>query len=210
MRGVDPVEHFRGADVEIAQRRPGSADEQKEYREGDPGDEGDDQASTEPQPEAPIVFVHGGAGSGVQYSSVARRFVSNGYPADRIRTYEYDSSSAAAIAGSVSKRACTSVTTTWWRVDSSGIWSLATVVALEYHDNRAVQIAAYSIASLVSMSWNFGWAFSPTISGWLQVHYGFGPPFIGTITLYTVSVVMYWAFFWRRSEKTIRAAATTD
>lgn len=35
---------------------------------------------------------------------------------------------------------------------SSGIWSLATVVALEYHDNRAVQITAYSIASLVSIS----------------------------------------------------------
>ena len=46
----------------------------------------------------PIVFVHGGAGSGVQYSSVARRFVSNGYPADRIRTFEYDSSDGAAVA----------------------------------------------------------------------------------------------------------------
>jgi Lipase C-terminal domain/Lipase (class 2) len=46
----------------------------------------------------PIVFVHGAAGSGAQYGSVAKRFVSNGYPADRIRTYEYDSSSAAAIA----------------------------------------------------------------------------------------------------------------
>lgn len=47
----------------------------------------------------PIVFVHGGAGSGAQYGSVARRFVSNGFPADRIRTFEYDSSSAAAVAG---------------------------------------------------------------------------------------------------------------
>ncbi len=46
----------------------------------------------------PIVFVHGGAGSGAQYASVAKRFESNGFPADRIRTYEYDSSSAAAIA----------------------------------------------------------------------------------------------------------------
>lgn len=36
----------------------------------------------------PIVFVHGSAGSGAQYASVARRFVSNGYPADRIRTFE--------------------------------------------------------------------------------------------------------------------------
>lgn len=40
----------------------------------------------------PIVFVHGFAGSATQYASVAKRFVSNGYPADRIRTFEYDSS----------------------------------------------------------------------------------------------------------------------
>jgi MFS family permease len=57
--------------------------------------------------------------------------------------------------------------------------------------------ARATVASLNSMSWNFGWAFSPMISGWLQVRYGFGPPFIGTIILYVVSVVMYWAFFWR-------------
>ena len=46
----------------------------------------------------PIVFVHGGAGSGAQYGSVAKRMAGNGYPADRIRTYEYDSSSPDAIA----------------------------------------------------------------------------------------------------------------
>jgi pimeloyl-ACP methyl ester carboxylesterase len=46
----------------------------------------------------PIVFVHGGAGSGAQYESVARRFVSNGYPAERIAVYEYNSGSPAAIA----------------------------------------------------------------------------------------------------------------
>ena len=57
--------------------------------------------------------------------------------------------------------------------------------------------ARATVASLTSMAWNFGWAFSPTISGLLQVRYGFGPPFIGTITLYTISVFMYWTFFWR-------------
>ena len=57
--------------------------------------------------------------------------------------------------------------------------------------------ARATVASLVSMSWNFGWAFSPSISGWLQVRYGFGPPFMGTIILYAVSVFLYWAFFWR-------------
>jgi MFS family permease len=67
-----------------------------------------------------------------------------------------------------------------------------------------------TVASLTSMSWNFGWAFSPTVSGWLQVRYGFGPPFIGTIILYTISVIMYWAFFWRRGENVIPLPATTD
>ncbi len=67
-----------------------------------------------------------------------------------------------------------------------------------------------TVASLTSMSWNFGWAFSPTVSGWLQVRYGFGPPFIGTIILYTISVIMYWAFFWRRGEGVVPATAKAD
>jgi len=70
--------------------------------------------------------------------------------------------------------------------------------------------ARATVASLTSMAWNFGWAFSPTISGWLQVHYGFGPPFIGTITLYTISVLMYWAFFWRRQIAPVPSTAPTD
>ena len=70
--------------------------------------------------------------------------------------------------------------------------------------------ARATVASLTSMAWNFGWAFSPTISGWLQVKYGFGPPFIGTITLYTISVIMYWAFFWRGKVSPIPASAPTD
>jgi MFS family permease len=56
------------------------------------------------------------------------------------------------------------------------------------------------VASLVSMSWSFGWAISPTISGILQVRYGFGPPFLGTIILYAISVFLYWFFWWRKSE----------
>jgi MFS family permease len=57
-----------------------------------------------------------------------------------------------------------------------------------------------TVASLTSMAWSFGWAFSPMISGELQVSYGFGPPFIGTITLYIIAITMYWAFFWRRQD----------
>ncbi len=57
------------------------------------GDGGGDESAP-----LPIVFVHGSAGSAAQYASVAKRFVSNGFPADRIRAYEYDSSSPAAVA----------------------------------------------------------------------------------------------------------------
>ncbi len=66
--------------------------------------------------------------------------------------------------------------------------------------------ARATVASLVSMAWNFGWAFSPTISGWLQVRYGFAPPFLGTIILYSLSITLYWAFFWRESRQ-VRAQA---
>ncbi len=57
------------------------------------------------------------------------------------------------------------------------------------------------VASLTSMAWNFGWAISPSISGMLQVRYGFGPPFLCTIILYIIAVVMYWFFWLRKSEQ---------
>jgi len=59
--------------------------------------------------------------------------------------------------------------------------------------------ARATVASLVSMSWNFGWVFSPMISGWVQVKFGFGPVFLGTILLYSLAILMTWAFFWRKS-----------
>ena len=60
--------------------------------------------------------------------------------------------------------------------------------------------ARATVASLVSMSSNFGWAFSPTISGWIQVNYGFGPAFGATIVLYMLSIYLYWAFFWKKTK----------
>jgi MFS family permease len=56
--------------------------------------------------------------------------------------------------------------------------------------------ARSTVASLVSMANNFGWAFFPSVSGWLQVNYGFGPVFACVIVLYSISVFMYWKFFW--------------
>ena len=54
------------------------------------------------------------------------------------------------------------------------------------------------VASLNSMVQSFGRAFSPTISGWMQVSYGFDPPFIGTIIMYTISIAMYYSFFMKK------------
>lgn len=65
---------------------------------------------------------------------------------------------------------------------------------------RVDQNARATVASLVSMASNFGWALSPTVSGIIQVKYGFGPAFMGTIALYVLSVYFYWAFFWKAPE----------
>jgi MFS family permease len=70
--------------------------------------------------------------------------------------------------------------------------------------------ARATVASLVSMSWNFGWAFSPMISGWMQVNYGFGMPFLGTIILYSISVFLYWYFFWYQKPRGLLAPVPGD
>jgi MFS family permease len=63
------------------------------------------------------------------------------------------------------------------------------------------------VASLNSMVHSFGRAFSPVISGMLQVSYGFSPSFLGTITLYVIAIAMYYLFFMHgRKQK----AAQTD
>jgi MFS family permease len=69
------------------------------------------------------------------------------------------------------------------------------------------QDARATVASLTSMAWNFGWVFSPTISGFLQVNYGFGPAFLGTILTYILAIIMYWVFFWRGQPKTNKKIA---
>ena len=67
--------------------------------------------------------------------------------------------------------------------------------------------ARSTVASLVSMSWNFGWAFSPMVSGWFQVNYGFGPSYIGTILLYSISVYLYYVYFWRTPAENVKKEA---
>lgn len=70
--------------------------------------------------------------------------------------------------------------------------------------------ARATVASLVSMAHSFGWAFSPSISGWLQVNYGFGPVFAGVLILYAISVYMYWKYFWNSGQEMATVPATTD
>jgi hypothetical protein len=45
----------------------------------------------------PVVFVHGFAGSGAQFTTQAQRLASNGYPAELIEAHEYDSTSIGTI-----------------------------------------------------------------------------------------------------------------
>ncbi len=79
-----------------------------------------------------------------------------------------------------------------------GLMNMSTPVYQAFVMEQVDPSARATVASLTSMAWSFGWAFSPTVSGALQVRYGFGPPFIGTITLYIVAISMYWFFFWRK------------
>ena len=56
------------------------------------------------------------------------------------------------------------------------------------------------IASLSSMAGNFGWAFSPTISGLLQVRSGFKWPFTITLISYVIAISMYYVWFLRKRQ----------
>ncbi len=67
--------------------------------------------------------------------------------------------------------------------------------------------ARATVASLVSMANTFGWAFSPMISGWIQVNYGFRPAFAITLIIYAISIFLYWRFFLRGEPKPHALAA---
>src|SRR5450759_361222 len=67
-----------------------------------------------------------------------------------------------------------------------------------------------TVASLVNMSNNFGRAFSPTVSGWMQVNYGFGPVYAGVLAMYSIAVYLYWKFFWRNNTGAAPLAAPAD
>jgi pimeloyl-ACP methyl ester carboxylesterase len=97
----------------------------------------------------PMIFVHGGSGSGAQFESQAMRFTSNGYPHRHIAVLEYDSSSIGSILPAVHARldaliAQLKAETRREQVDLLG-HSLGTFVAQSYLATpaRAANVAHY-------------------------------------------------------------------
>jgi len=60
------------------------------------------------------------------------------------------------------------------------------------------------------MAGNFGRAFSPAVSGWMQVAYGFGPVYIGVIATYSIAILLYWKFFWKTGPARVVVPVVTD
>lgn len=79
----------------------------------------------------------------------------------------------------------------------AGLMNMSGPVYQTFIMEQADPKARATVASLTSMSSSFGWALSPTISGYIQENSGFGPVFILTIILYSISIYLYWAYFWR-------------
>jgi MFS family permease len=52
-----------------------------------------------------------------------------------------------------------------------------------------------TLNSMLSLSWQTGWALMPVVSGFIQENFGFTPIFITTCILYGVSTIMIWTFF---------------
>ncbi len=52
--------------------------------------------------------------------------------------------------------------------------------------------------SLTSVSWSLGWAASAAVSGWIQIHLGFGPVIVAAIVAYGASGLAIW---WLRIER---------
>ncbi|HEY5269053.1 MAG TPA: MFS transporter [Anaerolineales bacterium] len=90
------------------------------------------------------------------------------------------------------------------------LMNMSTPVYQTFVMERVEQGARATVASLVNMANNFGRAFSPSISGWMQVNYGFGPVYAGVLILYTISVYLYWKFFWSAKTAMVPIPAPAD
>jgi MFS family permease len=96
----------------------------------------------------------------------------------------------------------------------AGLMNMSGPVYQTFVMEQADPNARATVASLTSMSSSFGWAISPTVSGYIQVGSGFGPVFMLTIILYCISIYLYWAFFWhgdfRQALRKLTSRAPTE
>ena len=90
------------------------------------------------------------------------------------------------------------------------LMNMSTPVYQTYVMEKVEPEARATVASLVNMANNFGRAFSPSVSGWLQVTYGFNPVYLGVIFTYSISVYLYWKFFWKAKPAASVQPAPTD
>ena len=79
----------------------------------------------------------------------------------------------------------------------AGLMNMSNPVYSTYVMEKVPGESRAMIASLTSMSHNFGWALSPMFSGWLQIRSGFSGPFLFTISTYTLAVLLYYLWHWR-------------
>jgi MFS family permease len=52
-----------------------------------------------------------------------------------------------------------------------------------------------TLNSVLTLSWQVGWALMPLVSGLVQERYGFTPIFLTTGVLYAIGIGMIWVFF---------------
>ncbi|MEV4276598.1 alpha/beta hydrolase [Actinoplanes xinjiangensis] len=88
------------------------------------------------RPPRPVVFIHGSAGSAMQFRVQAKRLASNGYPAGIVEAHEYDSPNIAAIVQQV-----------WASLDER----ITRLLALTGSDQ--VDLAAHSLGTFVTQGY---------------------------------------------------------
>jgi MFS family permease len=76
-----------------------------------------------------------------------------------------------------------------------GLMNMSNPVYQTFVMERVDRQARATVASLTSMAWNFGWAFSPSVSAWMQVEHGFEMVFAVASVLYAVAILMYRRYF---------------
>jgi MFS family permease len=52
-----------------------------------------------------------------------------------------------------------------------------------------------TLNSILTLSWQVGWALMPLVSGVIQERYGFTPIFLSTGLLYGAGIALIWIFF---------------